>query len=380
MPQITANITKANIYHIAEGISTMISQHNGGTPSYELLWASPDEAKKLDIYYREAISDLERHLTDWIDASASQYDLTGNAGDYSLVLNISKYWPARLKGLLDNKIQDYLVHAVTAGWLNDFQGLEVKQDYQAMATQDISDIVSIIMMRSFGFQESQRGDDNDEKPDGDFSAPEERKADSDVKPEDGGLTPEERKADSDVKPEDGGLTPEERKADSDKPQPSLRPEAGFRRRDNVIKMSNDDIPPYCRPKNLRHRDNDVVEHHEDWTDWSGTGIAYGMRPLPGERRTCETPPHPMPKAGSITKQASARIHHGKGYTPSRFEERPIRPVCHPAEPHPLKPNPKDPRIPDNPTHPNYPPIKANGIGWSDDAWYDAEGSEHYIND
>ena len=362
MAKITVSIIRSHIYHIAEGISTMISQHNGGTPSYELLWASPDEAKKLDIYYREAISDLERHLTDWIDASASQYDLTGNAGDYSLVLNISKYWPARLKGLLDNKIQDYLVHAVTAGWLNDFQGLEVKQDYQAMATQDVSDIVSIIMMRSFGFQESQRGDDNDEKPDGDFSAP------------------EERKADSDVKPEDGGLTPEERKADSDKPQPSLHPEAGFRRRDNVIKMSNDDIPPYCRPKNLRHRDNDVVEHHEDWTDWSGTGIAYGMRPLPGERRACETPPHPMPKAGSITKQASARIHHGKGYTPSRFEERPIRPVCHPAGPHPLKPNPKDPRIPDNPTHPNYPPIKANGIGWSDDALYDAEGSEHYIND
>ena len=115
MSKVTVNITKSNIYSIAEGISVSISQHNGGVPSYEQLWASPDESRKLDIYYREAISDLERHLTEWLQQSSQQFDLTESSGDYVLTLTMSEHWPATMQGLLTNKIQDYLVHAVTAG-------------------------------------------------------------------------------------------------------------------------------------------------------------------------------------------------------------------------------------------------------------------------
>ena len=370
MVTITISISKTKIYHIAEGISAMISQHNGGVPSYELLWASSDESKKLDIYYREAISDLERRLMIWGFISSSQYDLTQDADDYSQTIQQSPHWPQRLKGLLDNKIQDYLVHAVTAGWLNDFQGLDVKQDYQAMATQDLEDINAILMMRGFDFQESQRGEDPNEKPDGNFTAPENRRVDTNVKAEDGGLNPDSRRVDTNIKAEDGGLNPNERKADTEKAMPGLYPEAGYRRKDNVTKLSNDDIPPYCKPKNLRHRDNDIVEKHPDWTDWSGSDYQALDRP-----------------------RQSVRVMHGMGYTPNPYDERPVPPVCpvisecpdgsacchSVAAPHPTKPHPKDPRIPDNPTHPNYPPITTDGVNWSDDELYDAEGSEHYIN-
>ena len=45
----------------------------------------------------------------------------------------------------------------------------------------------------------------------------------------------------------------------------------------------------------------------------------------------------------------------------------------------IKPVSRDPRIPDFPSHPNYPVIEANGIGWSDAYMYDEVGSEHFVN-
>ena len=303
MSKITVTIQRSNIYHIAEGISVSISQHNGGTPSYEQLWASPDESQKLDIYYREAISDLERQLTLWVEETSAQFNLKQDGEDYVLVLDMNRYWPTRLLGLLTNKIQDYLVHAVTAGWLNDFAGLEVKQDYQAMASQDLSDIRAVIYKREYGFNGAERTDDSDKDP------------------------------------------------------ALFRPEAGLRRADNINKHSNDDTPPYCRPKNLRHRDNDIVDTRGEYTDWSGTGMAYAATPM-----SC--PVCPPPVVGNLDPRGVS-IHHHPG--------RPMPHHCCPPVPV------KDPRIPDNPTHPNYPPIHVDGIGWSDKALYDYEGSEHYIN-
>lgn len=160
MARITIDILRSNIYSIAEGISVAISQHNGGTPSYEQLWASEDEAPKLDIYYREAVGDLERNLMRWVKEASAQFDLTETGTDYKLILDMSRYWPMKLQGLLANKIQDYLVHAVTAGWLNDFEGLTIKQDYKAIAVTDISDIHNIICQRSFSFMESSRSNDD----------------------------------------------------------------------------------------------------------------------------------------------------------------------------------------------------------------------------
>ena len=297
MPKLTVTIQRSNIYHIAEGISTTISLHNGGTPTFEQLWASPDEAKKLDIYYREAISDLERQLTVWIKETSAQFNLTQDGTDYTLALHMSRFWPTRLEGLLDNKLQDYLVHAVTAGWLNDFAGLEIKQDYQAMAGQDLQDIRSIICKREYDFHGDER-QTNTDKGRNDIQAA-------------------------------------ERTAETEKDGPLFRPEVGLRRADNVQKTDNDNTPPYCRPKNLRHRDNDIVDTRSDYTDWSGTGIAYR-----DQRPACAPVPPPCP---------------------------------------PPPPRKKDPRIPDNPTHPNYPPIHTDGIDWDDRCLYDEEGSENYIN-
>lgn len=302
MSKITVNIQRSSIYSIAEGISVSISQHNGGTPTFEQLWASADEARKLDIYYREAISDLERHLTEWIRVTSAQFDLTQNGTDYTLSIDVNRYWPPRLQGLLSNKIQDYLVHAVTAGWLNDFTGLELKQDYQAMAALDLTDIRNIIYKRDYAFP------------------------------------------------------------------------TAYRKEDNVTISSNDETPPYCQEKNLRHRDNDIVDTRGEWTDWSGTGIAYREQmacpPPPG----CPLPISPLQMAGCEVKQMSERVARGQGYTPSIID-RCKRPCPVPPPP----PHGKDPRIPDNPTHPNYPPIHADGIDWTDKDLYRPEEEEHYVN-
>lgn len=155
---------------ITEGISVTIAQHNGGTPSFEQLWASDSEAPKLDIYYREGISDLERRLEKWLEKSSAQFDLQATGDDYTLRLDVNRSWPTRLDGLLKNKVQDYLVHAVTAGWLNDFEGVSVKQDYQAMAAQDLDDIVYIVGLKSFGFAEKERAGESDKDAETDGSA------------------------------------------------------------------------------------------------------------------------------------------------------------------------------------------------------------------
>ena len=172
-------ISRKGVMGITEGISVTIAQHNGGTPSFEQLWASDSESPKLDIYYREGISDLERRLEKWLQESSAQFDLQATGEDYKLKLNVSRSWPTRLEGLLKNKVQDYLVHTVTAGWLNDFEGISVKQDYQAMAAQDLDDIVYIVGLKSFGFAEKERSEEADKDEESDGSA-QDRRTDEDT--------------------------------------------------------------------------------------------------------------------------------------------------------------------------------------------------------
>ena len=168
--KIEITISRKGVMGITEGISVTIAQHNGGTPSFDQLWASDSEAPKLDIYYREGISDLERRLEKWLEKSSAQFDLQATGDDYTLRLDVNRSWPTRLDGLLKNKVQDYLVHTVTAGWLNDFEGVSVKQDYQAMAAQDLDDIVYIVGLKSFGFAEKERTGESDKDAESDGSA------------------------------------------------------------------------------------------------------------------------------------------------------------------------------------------------------------------
>jgi hypothetical protein len=152
----TIDVSKGSVMAIVEGISVTIAQHNNGTPSFEQLWASSGDVPKLDIYYREAINDLELTISKWLISSSSQFDLQQAGKDYHLEIDVADSWPLRLSGLLANKIQDYLVHCITAGWLNDFEGLSVKQDYQAMGASDLSDILYIITQKELGFAEQVR--------------------------------------------------------------------------------------------------------------------------------------------------------------------------------------------------------------------------------
>lgn len=215
---------------ITEGISVTIAQHNGGTPSFDQLWASDSEGPKLDIYYREGISDLERRLEKWLQESSAQFDLQAIGEDYKLKLNVSRSWPTRLEGLLKNKVQDYLVHTVTAGWLNDFEGISVKQDYQAMAAQDLDDIVYIVGLKSFGFAEKERAGETDKDEETDGSA-QGRGTDEDKT--ESGYTAEadERASDSDKSEETIFSDAEERGSDTNKDDNPYTVEAGERGKD-----------------------------------------------------------------------------------------------------------------------------------------------------
>ena len=324
----TINITRANVYHIAEGISVIISQHNGGTPTFEQLWASPDEAQKLDIYYRDAVGDLERRLMKWVSQSHGQFDLTADGTDYTLTLTLSEHWPTRLDGLLKNKVQDYLVHSVTAGWLNDFAEITNKADYQAMSAQDIDDIIDIICMRNYAFAESARGSDS---------------------------------ADKDI-PDD--ISADQRGEDTDKDIPTPYREAGRRRRDNARKSGLDDKPIMARNRTNRHQDDAMVDTRRDYTDMSGTDLGYSIEDPLGqiyrrepaflrEGRVCY-PQHP-PVAPCATPD---RIPTYPPKDPKRYEEPPVHAI--------------PPKFTDLPFH-------ADGKGWSDADKYDKEREERFVN-
>lgn len=162
---ININISYETVMGLVEGLSVTIAQENDGAAPFEQMWASEDERRKLDIYYREAVNDLERHLSKWLDSSSEQYHLNPatNEGDYSLTIIITRHWPIKLQGLLENKVQDYLVHSVLAGWLNNFTGLEIKADYATIAGQDLSDVKLVLMQRAFDFAESYRKEDDYQK-------------------------------------------------------------------------------------------------------------------------------------------------------------------------------------------------------------------------
>lgn len=268
---------------ITEGISVTIAQHNGGTPSYDQLWASDSEAPKLDIYYREGISDLERRLEKWLEKSSAQFDLQATGDDYTLRLDVNRSWPTRLDGLLKNKVQDYLVHTVTAGWLNDFEGVSVKQDYQAMAAQDLDDIVYIVGLKSFGFAEKERAGESDKDAESDGSAQgrctDEEKVDNIYTVEAG-----ERKTDEESTEAAAQQPHTERKADADKTG-GQQTHADERSSDDIKATSDYQGRAAERHSKSdtesadaqfdantggRNADDDTVDIRHDYTDWSGT--------------------------------------------------------------------------------------------------------------
>ena len=286
---------------ITEGISVTIAQHNGGTPSFDQLWASDSEAPKLDIYYREGISDLERRLEKWLEKSSAQFDLQATGDDYTLRLDVNRSWPTRLDGLLKNKVQDYLVHTVTAGWLNDFEGVSVKQDYQAMAAQDLDDIVYIVGLKSFGFAEKERAGESDKDAESDGSAQgrctdeekneetktgvaEERANDADKVGNPYTVEAGERKADEESTEAAAQQPHTERKTDADKTggqhthadernSDEIKATSDYQGRAAERHSKSDTESADARfdaDAGGRNADDDTVDIRHDYTDWSGT--------------------------------------------------------------------------------------------------------------
>lgn len=158
MKTITIKIVKKSVMGVVEGLSATIGQHN---PEVDFLtvWASDAEEAKLDIYYREAITDLENFLARFSSSTTQQFDLQALADDFSITIKTLVSWPPRLSGVLTNQIQNYLVHAIMAGWLSDFPDMN-HTDYASMGASDLESIKEVLLKKDFSFAEAERTADD----------------------------------------------------------------------------------------------------------------------------------------------------------------------------------------------------------------------------
>ena len=206
---------------VVEGLTATIAQHNPEV-DFQTIWASDSEEGKLDIHYREAITDLESFLSRFTSATSGLFDLQALAEDYVITIRTHSNWPPRLSGVLSNQIQNYLVHAIMAGWLSDFPDIKTA-DYGGMGAKDLDDIKELLLKKDFRFAEEARHQDGEEKngaerialargkddshKQGNGAAVGERSSDAEVK-EGNGAAVGERSSDSEVKVENGAAVVE----------------------------------------------------------------------------------------------------------------------------------------------------------------------------
>lgn len=161
MKTITIKIVKKSVMGVVEGLSATIAQHNPEV-DFQTVWASDAEEAKLDIYYREAITDLENFLARFSSSTTQQFDLQALADDFSITIKTLASWPPRLSGVLNNQIQNYLVHAILAGWLSDFPDMN-HTDYASMGASDLEAIKEVLLKKDFSFAEAERTADDSVK-------------------------------------------------------------------------------------------------------------------------------------------------------------------------------------------------------------------------
>lgn len=161
MKTITIKIIKKSVMGVVEGLSATIAQHNPEV-DFQSVWASDAEEAKLDIYYREAITDLENFLARFSSSTTQKFDLQTLADDFSINIVTLASWPPRLSGVLSNQIQNYLVHAIIAGWLSDFPDM-AHTDYASMGASDLDAIKEILLKKDFSFAEAERKADDTTK-------------------------------------------------------------------------------------------------------------------------------------------------------------------------------------------------------------------------
>lgn len=203
---------------LVEGISATIAKHNPEV-DFQTIWASDSEEPVLDIHYREAITDLENFLARFTSETSGLFDLQAQADDFSISIRTMSNWPPRLSGVLSNLVQNYLAHAMVAGWLSDFPDIKTT-DYAGMGVKDLDDIKEILLKKNFCFKEVARHEDEDSKEIAEARGVEARAADMERKVV-GGAGVGARGADGEAKAE-ASASVEARGADGE-----AKAEAGF---------------------------------------------------------------------------------------------------------------------------------------------------------
>lgn len=210
MKTITIKIVKKSVMGVVEGLSATIAQHNPEV-DFQTVWASDGEEAKLDIYYREAITDLENFLARFSSSTTQKFDLQALADDFSITIKTLVSWPPRLSGVLTNQIQNYLVHAILAGWLSDFPDM-AHTDYAGMGASDLDAIKEILLKKDFSFAEAERKADDTTKEGSSASDTSARAVDAEAKSQNE-LDAEARNEDEVDKDGQSGLKGSERNQD-----------------------------------------------------------------------------------------------------------------------------------------------------------------------
>lgn len=250
MKTITIKIGKKSVMGVVEGLSATIAQHNPEV-DFQTVWASDGEEAKLDIYYREAITDLENFLARFSSSTTQQFDLQALADDFSITIKTLVSWPPRLSGVLSNQIQNYLVHAILAGWLSDFPEI-AHTDYASMGASDLEAIKEVLLKKNFCFAEA------------------ERTADDTVKEGSSAVDAEARGSDAAVK-EGNALYAEARGSDAAAKEGNAL-DAEARNGDAVDKDVQRGV------KGSERNPDFVSQHfHQDFVDWSGGRPPFELR-------------------------------------------------------------------------------------------------------
>lgn len=269
---------------VVEGLTATIAQHNPDV-DFQSVWASDAEEARLDIYYREAITDLENFLARFSSSTTQKFDLQALADDFSITIVTLAAWPPRLSGVLSNQIQNYLVHAIIAGWLSDFPDM-AHTDYASMGASDLDAIKEILLKKDFNFAEAERKADDTTKEGSSASDTSSRAVDGDEKANSSPMAsarsgdgidkqknaqaPSGRSVDTDEK-ENGELAVQNRSIDAEaKSQNELDAEAR-----NVDEVDKD---AQSGPKGSERNQDFVSQHfHQDRVDWSGGRPPYELR-------------------------------------------------------------------------------------------------------
>lgn len=250
MKTITIKIVKKSVMGVVDGLSATIAQHNPEV-DFQTVWASDGEEAKLDIYYREAITDLENFLARFSSSTTQQFDLQALADDFTITIKTLASWPPRLSGVLTNQIQNYLVHAIIAGWLSDFPDMN-HTDYGSMGASDLEAIKEVLLKKDFSFAEAERTADDTVK-DGSSAVDAVARGGDDEGKTQNALNAEARGADGTVK-EGNSLDAEARKEDE------------------VAKDEQRGL------KGSERNPDFVSQHfHQDYVDWSGGRPPYELR-------------------------------------------------------------------------------------------------------